>query len=111
MNDDIFPYERKCRKCGKAIFPNPSWAYQKNGKYFCTWKCYREYEREMPKRKVLLPKVGDTIEIIYVSGIPSLTGKRGVVQFYDSMGQLHGTWDSLVIVPGEDRYRIIEESK
>lgn len=111
MEDMLFPYLRKCRKCGKEIYPTPEWAYKRNGKYYCSWKCLRAHEREKPKRKVILPKVGDTIEIIYVSGIPSLTGKVGVVEFYDSMGQMHGTWDKLVIVPGEDRYRIIEESK
>lgn len=107
MSDDIFPYERKCSKCGKIIYPHSGWAYKKDGKYFCSWKCYRQYTVK-PKRKITLPQVGDTIEILYVSGIPSLTGKIGVVQFYDSMGQLHGTWGGLVIVPGEDRYRIID---
>lgn len=111
MEDMLFPYIRKCRNCGKEIYPNPGWAYQRDGRYYCSWKCLRQHNPDKPKRKVLLPKVGDTIEIIYVSGIPSLTGKVGVVEFYDSMGQMHGTWDKLVIVPGEDRFRIIEESK
>ncbi len=111
MEDTMFPYARKCRKCGKEIFPNPGWAYQKDGKYYCSWKCFRQHNPDKPKKKILLPKVGDTIEILYVSGIPSLSGKVGVVQFYDSMGQMHGTWSGLVIVLGEDRYRIIAEAQ
>lgn len=109
MEDDIFPYVRKCRECGKEIFPTAGWVYKRESKYYCSWKCYRKAEPPKPKRKILLPKVGDTIEILYVSGIPSLTNKVGVVEFYDSMGQMHGTWGRLVIIPGEDKYRIIEE--
>lgn len=109
--DTLFPYVRKCKKCGKEIFPTAGWVYKKNGNYYCSWKCFRQHYPDKPKKNILLPKVGDTIEILYVSGIPSLSNKVGVVQFYDSMGQLHGTWGGLVIVPGEDRYRIIAEAE
>lgn len=108
MNDDIFPYARKCRECGKEIYPTPSWVYKKEGHYFCSWKCLRQREKSMPKRKRILPKVGDTIEILHVSGIPEYSHKVGVVEFYDSMGQMHGTWGRLVIIPGEDRYKVIK---
>ena len=105
--EDIFPFVRKCKKCGKEIFPTAGWVYKIEGRYFCSWKCLRAQENRKPKRKPLLPNVGDTIQILHISGIPDYTNKVGVVQFYDSMGQMHGTWGRLVIVPGEDRYKII----
>lgn len=108
MDDMMFPYAQKCRKCGKEIFPGPSWVYKRGSKYYCSWKCFNQPK---PKRNIVLPKVGDTIEIVYVSGIPSYSNKVGVVTSYDFMGQLHGTWGKFVVVPGEDRYRIIGEKK
>lgn len=111
MEDMWFPYVHKCKKCGKEVYTTPQWVYKEGSKYYCSWKCYNHRNDGKPKRQVLLPKVGDTIEILYVSGIPTLTNKVGVVGFYDSMGQMHGTWGSLVIIPGEDRYRIIAEAE
>lgn len=54
-----------------------------------------------------MPKVGDTIRIIYMDGEPRYTGKEGIVKSIDSMGQLHGTWGGLAVVPGEDDFEII----
>ena len=107
MEDIVFPYAHKCIKCGKEVFPTPQWVYRRGNKYYCSWKCYRS--DPPPKRKVVIPNIGDTIKIVYVSGIPGYTGKVGVVNHIDSMGQLHGTWGHWVIVPGEDRYKIIGE--
>lgn len=108
MNDDIFPYERKCMKCGKEIYPNPSWAYKKGGKYYCSWKCFNQVVG-IPKKDIILPNVGDTIEILRVPGLPQYSHKVGVVEFYDTFGQMHGTWGAWVVVPGLDRYKIIGE--
>lgn len=109
MKDDIFPYERKCAKCGKIIYPNPSWVYKKGGRYYCSWKCFNKVTG-IPKQDIVYPKVGDTIEIIRVPGIPQYSHAIGVVEFYDTMGQMHGTWGAWVIVPGLDRYKIISEA-
>ena len=52
-------------------------------------------------------KVGDTIKIIDMSGEPHYCGRVGVVTHIDSMGQLHGTWGGLAVIPGEDAYEVI----
>ena len=54
-------------------------------------------------------KVGDTIRIIDMSGEPHYSGRVGVVTHIDSMGQLHGTWGGLAVIPGEDVY--VKESE
>ena len=54
-------------------------------------------------------KVGDTIRIIKLDDPydNSYPGRTGVVTFIDSMGQLHGTWGGLAVVPSEDIFEII----
>ena len=37
-------------------------------------------------------------------GEPHYCGRVGVVTHIDSMGQLHGTWGGLAVIPGEDSY-------
>lgn len=56
-------------------------------------------------------KVGDTIKIIEMKGEPNYTGRTGVIKFIDSMGQLHGTWGGLAIVPEEDKIEVISTKK
>lgn len=51
--------------------------------------------------------VGDTIEIIYMKGEPWYTGRIGTITHIDDMGQLHGTWGGLAVIPKEDEFRII----
>ena len=53
-------------------------------------------------------KVGDTIRIIDMSGEPHYCGREGVVTHIDDMGQLHGTWGGLAVIPGEDAYEVIQ---
>ena len=53
--------------------------------------------------------VGDKIEIIWMDGEPRYAGKQGIVQHVDDIGQLHGTWGGLAVIPGQDDYRIIEK--
>ena len=36
-------------------------------------------------------------------------GREGVVQHVDSLGQLHGTWGGLAVIPGEDSFKVLEE--
>lgn len=56
-------------------------------------------------------KVGDKIRIINMSGEPGESGKEGYIEHIDDAGQLHGTWSGLAIIPGEDAFEIIGESK
>lgn len=112
MGDKLFiGGMRKCKKCGKEIYPTYQWAYKENGKYYCSWKCFNHRNDDKPKREIVLPKVGDIIRIIYMSGIDSYSGRVGVVRHIDDMGQLHGTWGGLVVVPTEDKIEIIGESE
>ena len=59
-------------------------------------------------------KIGDTIQIIRMNddGGKDLqarmyNGRSGVVQHIDSIGQLHGSWGGLAVVPGVDEYNIL----
>jgi len=54
-----------------------------------------------------MAKVGDTIRILKMEGEPNYSGKEGVVQYIDSLGQLHGTWGGLAVIPGTDRFTIV----
>ncbi len=40
-------------------------------------------------------------------------GRTGVVEHIDSLGQLHGSWGGLAVIPGVDGYEVIgaEDSK
>ena len=53
-------------------------------------------------------EVGTKIRIVYMEGEPHYTGREGTVTFVDSIGQLHGTWGGLAVVPGTDEVEIIE---
>ena len=55
--------------------------------------------------------VGDTIKIPRLDDPYDNTyvGREGVIEFIDSMGQLHGTWGGLAVIPGEDRFVVIEK--
>lgn len=52
-------------------------------------------------------KIGDIIRIEYMEGEPQYTGREGVVKSIDDMGQLHGSWGGLAIVPSTDIFTII----
>ncbi len=59
-------------------------------------------------------KIGDTIRIIRMDddGGKDLqarmyNGRSGVVQHIDSIGQLHGSWGGLAVVPGVDEFNIL----
>ena len=56
-----------------------------------------------------MPKIGDKIRIIYMSGEPQYTGREGIVRSIDDMGQIHGSWGGLALVPDEDSFEIIED--
>ncbi|MBO4719019.1 MAG: DUF4314 domain-containing protein [Prevotella sp.] len=54
-------------------------------------------------------QVGDTIRIISLDDTydNSYNGREGVIEHIDSIGQLHGTWGGLAIIPEVDRFIII----
>ena len=56
-------------------------------------------------------KLGDKIRIIEMKGEPEYTGKLGEVTVIDGIGQLHGTWGGLAIIPEEDTFEIIKENE
>lgn len=56
-------------------------------------------------------KVGDKIRIDNMNGELIYCGRVGVVRMIDDMGQLHGSWGGLAVIPGEDNFTIIEKKK
>lgn len=56
-------------------------------------------------------KIGDKIKIIEMLGEPHYTGKVGVVEMIDSVGQVHGTWGGLAVQPERDTVEILEDGK
>jgi len=55
-------------------------------------------------------KVGDRIRIIRLNdpyALNSYNGKEGEVQHIDSLGQLHGTWGGLAVIPEEDEFEVL----
>jgi len=55
-------------------------------------------------------KVGDKIRIIHLEGEDDrYDGREGVVDHIDGLGQLHGTWGGLAIIPGVDNYVVITD--
>jgi len=84
---------------------------------FDSYNAYGEKVEENLEEKVDLPafdsdvKVGDKIRIIHLEGEDnSYDGKEGEVTNIDSIGQLHGTWGGLAVIPGVDQFEaVIEE--
>ncbi len=56
-------------------------------------------------------KVGDKLRIIEMQGEPQYTGKVGVVEYIDDIGQLHGTWGGCAIIPDKDKFKVIRRQK
>lgn len=57
-------------------------------------------------------RVGDRIRIIELNDPYDNTypGRTGTVEHIDSMGQLHGTWGGLAVIPEADLYEIIKHA-
>lgn len=54
------------------------------------------------------PQPGDRIRILHLSGENAdYDGREGVVRSIDGIGQLHGTWGGLAIIPEEDSFEIL----
>lgn len=54
-------------------------------------------------------KVGQKVRIIEMVGEPQYSGRTGVVEEIDDIGQVHGSWEGCAIRPMDgDRYEVIE---
>lgn len=63
----------------------------------------------LKKGKKQMAKVGDKIKILNMDGEPQYSGREGEITHIDDMGQLHGTWGGLAVIPGQDAYTVIEK--
>ena len=56
---------------------------------------------------------GDTIRITRLDDPFDKTyvGREGKVEHIDGMGQLHGTWGGLAVIPGEDGFIVIKHEE
>ena len=53
---------------------------------------------------------GDKIRIIHLKGeTDRYDGVVGIIKYIDSLGQLHGTWGGLAVIPEEDEFEVIED--
>ena len=53
-------------------------------------------------------KVGQKVRIIQLKGEDTrYDGKEGVIEHIDGIGQLHGTWGGLAIIPEADEFTVI----
>ena len=53
--------------------------------------------------------IGKKIRIIKMEGEPNYSGRVGIVKMVDDMGQLHGSWGGLAVLPDADKFEVIEE--
>ena len=63
------------------------------------------YKKEQSEK---LYKRGQRVRIIHLEGEDTrYDGKEGVIEDIDGIGQLHGTWGSLAIIPEADKFVVI----
>lgn len=55
-------------------------------------------------------KIGDLIKVIKMEGDPDYSNRVGTVTAIDGIGQLHGTWGGLAIIPEKDTYQVLKEN-
>jgi hypothetical protein len=55
-------------------------------------------------------KVGDEIKILFLDDIRGVDyiGRTGEVTLIDGIGQIHGTWGGLAIIPETDSYELLD---
>lgn len=56
-------------------------------------------------------KPGDEIRIIRMDGEPGYEGRVGIIRSIDSIGQIHGSWGGLAIIPECDVFEVVKKSK
>lgn len=49
-------------------------------------------------------KIGDKIHIYHLEGEDNYDGREGTITSIDDLGQLHGTWGGLAIIPEVDSF-------
>ncbi len=54
-------------------------------------------------------EIGQKIKIISMEGEPQYSGKEGVINYIDDIGQLHGTWGGLAVQPERDIIEAIND--
>lgn len=59
-------------------------------------------------------KVGDKVRIIRLNDnggtdwqAREYSGREGTITHIDDLGQLHGTWGGLAIIPDEDEFEVL----
>lgn len=52
-------------------------------------------------------EIGQKIKITEMFGEPRYNGREGIVEHIDSLGQLHGTWGGLAIIPDTDNFELL----
>ena len=55
--------------------------------------------------------LGKRIRIINMRGEPDYAGREGIIERIDGLGQLHGTWGGLAILPDQDIYEFVGGNK
>lgn len=56
---------------------------------------------------IMQVKIGDRIRINHLSEEDDrYDGREGIVESIDGIGQLHGTWGGLAIIPNEDDFDV-----
>ena len=56
-------------------------------------------------------QIGDRIKITLMVGEPEYEGKEGIIEYIDSIGQIHGSWGGCAIIPGIDEFTIIDKNE
>ena len=101
----------KCCLCGKDYE-----GYGNNAQPVCEGRCcdHCNLSIVIPERIRRLQgsyQVGDRIHIIHLHGEDTTyDGREGCVTHIDSIGQLHGDWGGLAIIPSEDEFFVIDPS-
>lgn len=66
--------------------------------------------KNLKTNKMVEVKVGDKIRIIRLDdpyAVETYNGREGIVRHIDDMGQLHGTWGGLAVIPEEDEFEVL----
>ena len=54
-------------------------------------------------------KVGQKVRIIHLEGEDNrYDGREGIIMKIDGIGQLHGIWGSLAVIPSDDDFYVME---
>jgi hypothetical protein len=52
--------------------------------------------------------IGKKVRIIEMKDEPNYKGRIGVIEHIDDIGQLHGSWGGCALIPGIDKYEVLE---